>query len=85
MNPYRPIDWDAGQTERDAQVVAAHASGNLPLLLNLYAEAAAWFEGRGAVDEACFFLTQAYVLALATGSPQRVALHQRLCAYGREE
>lgn len=85
MNPAAPTDWDAGQQERNARVVAAHASGDLPLLIRLYTEAAEWFETRGAIDEACFFLTQAHVLALAEGDPRRAALHGKLCARGREE
>ena len=66
----------------DAALIAAHASGDQRTLVTLYADAAA-----GAGDEAAerFFLTQAYVFALATGDPAASALHARLLALGAEE
>ncbi len=77
--------WSEEQRERDRRVTAAHAAGDFLALLELYAEASAWLEAQGAVDEACFFGTQAYVLALAEGSDRAPALHARLVAHGREE
>lgn len=69
----------------DAQLIAAHESGDLPALVALYSKAAQEAEAAGDVDAACFFLTHAYVFALEAGDARSEALHQRLKAYGREE
>jgi hypothetical protein len=69
----------------DAQLLAAHAAGDERALAPLYARAADAAEAAGEVDAACFFLTHAYVFALATGAPEAGALHARLLAHGREE
>jgi hypothetical protein len=66
----------------DAALLAAHTAGDEAALMRLYTLAA---EAAGEIDAACFFLTQAYVFALATGAPEAGALHARLLARGREE
>ena len=53
--------------------------------MRLYAEAGDLAEAAGEIDAACFFLTHAYVFALATGAAEAGALHARLLAHGREE
>lgn len=69
----------------DAALLAAHAAGDGAALARLYTQAGDAAEASGAVDAACFFLTQAYVFALAAGDPRADALHARLLAHGREE
>ena len=36
------------------------------------------------IDAACFYLTNAYILALETGDPLASDLHKILTAHGRE-
>ena len=48
-------------------------------------EAADTEEAAGDIDACCFYLTQAYVFALAGGLPEAGRLHARLLAHGREE
>lgn len=69
----------------DTALIAAHEAGDQPRLVALYREAADRAEAVGEVDAACFYLTQAYVFALAAGAPEAGALHARLLARGREE
>lgn len=69
----------------DADLLAAHAAGDQPALVRLYAEAGDAAEAAGEIDAACFFLTHAYVFALASGAAEAGALHARLLAHGREE
>lgn len=63
------------------RLLAAHAAGDLPELVALYAEAADSANDR---DASCFFLTHAYVYALDAGDARSGALHARLVACGRE-
>jgi len=60
-------------------------AGDQPRLAALYARAGDAAEAAGEIDAACFYLTHAYVFALAAGAPEAAALHARLLAYGREE
>lgn len=69
----------------DAALIAAHEAGDQPRLVALYSCAADHAEAAGDTDACCFFLTQAYVFALASGAPAAGALHARLMAHGREE
>ncbi|MEL6475965.1 MAG: hypothetical protein AAFR17_01455 [Pseudomonadota bacterium] len=66
----------------DAALLAAHAAGDKPALVELYRRAA---DGSVSEDAACFYLTHAYVFALETDHPDADALHRRLKAAGREE
>lgn len=68
-------------TDLNAQLLVAHAAGDHLTLVALYAQAA---DGAADVDAACFFLTQAYVLALEQDAPQVAVLRARLAAEGRE-
>jgi hypothetical protein len=74
-----------GSAALDAALLAAHAAGDERALVRLYADAARAAELARDVDRACFFLTQAYVFALASGASEAGALHARLLAHGREE
>ncbi len=69
----------------DAALIEAHEAGDRPRLVALYREAADRAEAAAETDAACFFLTQAYVFALAAGAPEAGALHARLLGHGREE
>lgn len=69
----------------DAALLAAHAAGDEAALVRLYALAGDAAEAAGNTDAACFYLTHAYVFALATGAAGAGALHARLLARGREE
>ncbi len=72
-------------SDLDDRLLAAHAAGDLPALVGLYAEAADGREAAGNIDAACFYLTHAYVFALDQGDARAGALHARLKARGREE
>lgn len=68
----------------DDHVHDAIKRNDLELLSTLYTKAADASELRGNIDEACFFLTQAYVYALQQGADTAKTLHVRLMKYGRE-
>ena len=72
-------------TDLDTALLAAHAADDQPRLAALYARAADAAEAEGDTDACCFYLTHAYVFALASGVARADALHARLLAYGREE
>jgi hypothetical protein len=69
----------------DAALIQAHEAGDKPRLVVLYARAGDAAEAEGNVDACCFYLTHAYVFALASDDPRAGALHARLLAHGREE
>ena len=81
----RALAPPADRAALDAALLAAHAAADQPALVGLYSRAAERAEAAGEVDAACFYLTHAYVFALATGAAEADALHGRLKAYGREE
>ncbi|MEH6644867.1 hypothetical protein [Sulfitobacter sp.] len=68
-------------SDLNAQMLAAHEAGDLPALVALYHAAA-----QAALDEeeACFYLTHAYVFALELGDAQAETLRAQLVAHGRE-
>ncbi|MEM7423902.1 MAG: hypothetical protein AAF334_09905 [Pseudomonadota bacterium] len=63
----------------------AHELDDKITLVRLYTRAGDMADKAGNVDQACFFLTHAYVFALETGAPSADALHARLKAHGRDE
>ncbi len=69
----------------DAALIEAHGAGDKRRLVSLYTQAADTAEAAGDIDACCFYLTQAYVFALACGARQAGALLARLLAHGREE
>jgi len=73
------------RAELDTALIAAHEADDQPQLVALYTRAADAAEAAGEIDAACFYLTHAYVFALACGAPEAGALHARLLARGREE
>jgi len=54
----------------EAAIRAYHLSDNRTGLAETYAKGAALYERQGETDAACFFWTQAYVLALDAGADQ---------------
>ena len=66
----------------NAQMLAAHAQGDIPALIRLYTLAA---DQANDLSAACFYLTHAYVFALEAGAVEAANLHARLKAHGREE
>ena len=66
----------------EERLLAAHASGDEPALVELYREAAATASDENAK---AFFLTQAYVFALDCGDPTAPELKAELRALGREQ
>lgn len=68
----------------DAAIRDAHSAGRLDVLATSYARGGALYERQGETDAACFFWTQAYVLALDAGvAPLADAMHEKLAAFGR--
>lgn len=68
-------------SDLDAQLLAAHAAGDMPALITLYTAAANQTKD---VDAACFYLTHAYVFALECGDTCAPELRARLARHGRE-
>ncbi|WP_299414550.1 hypothetical protein [uncultured Sulfitobacter sp.] len=64
-----------------AQMLAAHATGDVDALIGLYTQAA---DQASDVDQACFFLTHAHVFALEAGDPRAQTLRAQLVSHGRE-
>ena len=62
----------------------AHQADNKDQLIGLYTQAADQKQVAGDIEACCFFLTQAFVFALETGSSQAQNLNSRLVALGRE-
>jgi len=76
----KPLDLQA----LEQALLLAHEKNICADLIKYYTEAATIMENNGDIDEACYYLTQAYVYALECGSePQSAALHNRLAKYGR--
>jgi len=67
----------------DAQLLEAHAGGNLVDIAFHYARAADQSEKQGDTDRACFYLTHAWIFALEAGDPIADEHRSRLAGYGR--
>lgn len=65
------------------RLLDAHRRDDTATLCAIYTEAADIVERDGRIDEACFYLTQGFVLALERGAPEKDELHRRLVAHGR--
>lgn len=71
-------------THLDSSIRAAHAAGRLDRLAAGYAESATLYERQGEIDAACFFWTQAYVIALDAGIDSLAdGVKAKLIAFGR--
>lgn len=81
--PPAPRDL-AEQARLDVALLAAHRDGDEAALVRLYTLAADRSEAEGRTDAACFYLTHAYVFALASGAPDCGPLNLRLWRHGRE-
>ncbi len=64
-------------------ILTAHAQNNTADLINHYTDAATLMENNSDIDAACFYLTQAYIYALDSGSEYTEDLHERLAKHGR--
>ena len=70
--------------ELDATIERAHGAGRLDGLAECYARGGDLYEHQGETDAACFFWTQAYVLALDAGVDALAdAMHAKLAARSR--
>ncbi len=68
----------------DAAIRDAHTAGRLERLADGYARGASIYERQGEIDAACFYWTQAYVIALDAGvEPLAEAMRDKLAAFGR--
>ena len=67
----------------DAAILRAHAARDDAHLARLYARAADL--AADDTDTASFFLTQAYVYALASGAPEARELNARLVSLNRDQ
>ena len=75
------IDYD----HLNAQVLAAHDSGDNATLVRIYQKLGNDELANGHELEGAYFLTQAYVYALEGGLPEQHEIHKTLVALGREE
>lgn len=70
--------------ELEALIQTNHRAGNIVGLAENYAEGASLYEREGEVDAACFYWTQAYVLALEAGMVELTsAMYTHLRAHDR--
>ncbi len=67
----------------EQQLLTAHASQDLAVLVNLYTMAADAAVSRDDHDAAGFYLTHAFVFALEAGAPEAPGLNKRLADQGR--
>lgn len=67
----------------DRALLKAHDRQDLEALITLYTNAADRREALGEIEAACFYLTQAFVFALESGSSEASCLNARLVSYGR--
>ncbi|MCE2522764.1 MAG: hypothetical protein J4F49_06045 [Rhodobacteraceae bacterium] len=72
-------------TELNSRILDAWSRGDGQLLAELYSEAGNSLLDSGLENEGCFYLTQAYILALENGLDTAAALHADLVRHGREE
>lgn len=75
---------EAARAILEKELLQAHARGDADRLAELYLILARGEETDGRTEAACFFLTQAYVFALESGSRHERDIANRLRAYQRE-
>ena len=68
----------------DAALIAAHQAEDQPRLVSLYTQAADTSEALGDVDACCFYLTHAYVFALACGARLHAKPSERINSVSQE-
>ncbi len=69
----------------DVGIIDAWQRDDGEALAGLYATAGQSMLDASRIDEGCFFLTQAYVLALEHGLGMATRIHAELVRQGREE
>ncbi|MGB0866701.1 MAG: hypothetical protein ACPGSC_09335, partial [Granulosicoccaceae bacterium] len=67
----------------EAQLLTALKAGDQLEQIRLYRLAGEHHLASGEIDEGCFLLTNAWVLALAAGDPVEAGLHDMLARHGR--
>ncbi len=67
----------------DAQLLLALESGQTAQQISVYQRVASHHLAAGDVDAACFYATQAWVLALASGDAAEASLQRMLRTHGR--
>lgn len=85
MTAPMPVDEAGSGRSLDADLMAAHETGDGQKLVELYAKAAEAAQAAGDPSQAAFFRTHAFVFALETGHPMAERLHRALCAGGHDE
>lgn len=84
MPPLMIVTERQAYDDLDATIRKAHEAGRLETLATAYARGGALYERQGETDAACFFWTQAYILALDAGvDPLARDMHAKLDACGR--
>ncbi len=73
-----------GPDRLNAAIIDAWRRDDGEALAGLYASAGQALLDAGRTDEGCFFLTQAYVLALEHGLDMAIRIHTELVRQGRE-
>ena len=66
-----------------ADLLKAHAQGDGPALVDLYAQAAQMAKDDQDIDRAGFYLTHAWIFALECGHPKANAIRDELRQQGR--
>lgn len=78
------MDAERAVTVLDEQIRASHRRGDLGALARDYAEGGDLFARKGQIDPACFYWTQAWILALDAGDAALEArAHAHLTRFGR--
>lgn len=72
-----------GAATLEAELLAAHAAGDVARLSGLYAQAAMSAERGGERERAAFYLTHAWVFALDAGLDEAERLQADLRSWGR--
>lgn len=73
------------QDRLNALMLRAYEQGDHIGLITHYAQAGDLAAAKGDIGAACFFWTQAYVIALEMNDARAAVLHRALIAWGREE
>lgn len=72
------MEWQNAYAALQQRMLDAHERNDKALLVQLYTQAADIAENHTDVDATKFYLTQAYIFALDTGSDDHGALLKRL-------
>ena len=83
-SPKSPLGSAAAIAALDRQIQADHRRGDLAALARDYAAGGDLYARTGRIDAACFYWTQAWILALDAGDASLEAeTHAHLARFGR--